>query len=399
MTFDLAEKSRRRRRIWLWLVVLFLILPTVLLFLGAFILFGAFETTSGSLHGYFALGLLAASVWLLTDKLWGLRVFFGATAVVAGAMGFYHLGASLYKDRFTPVVANEIKTYAYDPASERNQLARLDQPAALSLNALEAPRLDGATALYPLYASFAMHTYPKGLFKRDEKAPRQHVHVGKTSGAYQALNEGLTDLIFVAGPSKAQREQAAAAGVDLHMTPIGREAFVFYVAADNPVGGLTQDQIRAIYSGQTTNWSSLGGKRRAIRAFQRPEGSGSQTMLKHIMGGVPLMPELRENRVGEMFGVVNQTADYRSYPGAIGYSFRVYVANILGGGDVRLLAIDGVDPKPETILDGSYPFTTEFYAVTDGPPDPAEKRLIDWILSSQGRRLIEMTGYVPLPAP
>ena len=396
MTMDPAEKARHRRRIWLALGVTFLVLPAVLFLLFLFLLMGTGHTWEGRMFGGAAAALFAGSLWALSDRAPWLRkgaavAFLASAGLAIGAFGWVS-----YRDSLTWVVANDVSIYAYDPSAGGNRLARLGHPSTLILTADEAPRLDGATALYPLYAAFALHTYPKALLQRDALAPRQHVNVGKTSGAYQALNEGQADIIFVAGPSAAQREAASAAGVDLHLTPIGREAFVFYVASDNPVTGLTQDQVRAIYTGEITNWSDLGGKRRAIRAFQRPADSGSQTMLERIMGNAPIMPAPRETRIGGMFEVVNQTADFRSYPGAIGYSFRVFVANILNGGNVRLLAIDGVEPTVETIADGSYPFTTEFYAVTDGPPDPAEARLIDWIRSSEGRSLIEKTGYVPL---
>ncbi|WP_279401693.1 substrate-binding domain-containing protein [Piscibacillus salipiscarius] len=66
----------------------------------------------------------------------------------------------------------------------------------------------------------------------------------------------------------------------LNMTPIGREAFVFFVHADNPVDSLKVEEIQGIYSGNITNWKEVGGEDVEIRAFQRPEGSGSQTMLK-----------------------------------------------------------------------------------------------------------------------
>ena len=36
-------------------------------------------------------------------------------------------------------------------------------------------------------------------------------------------------MIFAAGPSQAQLDAAKKAGVELHLTPIGREAFVFFV--------------------------------------------------------------------------------------------------------------------------------------------------------------------------
>jgi phosphate transport system substrate-binding protein len=63
-----------------------------------------------------------------------------------------------------------------------------------------------------------------------------------------------------------------------------------------------------------------------------------------------------------------------------------------------------VEPTKETIRDGSYPVASEFYAVTAGPigaPAPQEwngylKGFLDWILSEQGQRIIEETGYVAL---
>ena len=37
---------------------------------------------------------------------------------------------------------------------------------------------------------------------------------------------------------------AEEAGVELEMTPIGKEGFVFFVSEENPVDGLTSGQIR-----------------------------------------------------------------------------------------------------------------------------------------------------------
>ena len=56
-------------------------------------------------------------------------------------------------------------------------------------------------------------------------------------------------------------------GVELDITPIGKEGFVFFVEEDNPVDGLSSDQLRAIYHGEITNWKEVGGKDQEIRAF------------------------------------------------------------------------------------------------------------------------------------
>lgn len=58
---------------------------------------------------------------------------------------------------------------------------------------------------------------------------------------------------------------------------------MFFVNARNPVDELSIDQIKRIYSGEITNWQEAGGEDEAIRAFQRPKDSGSQTALENLM--------------------------------------------------------------------------------------------------------------------
>ena len=79
------------------------------------------------------------------------------------------------------------------------------------------------------------------------------------------------------------------------------EAFVFFVNSRNPVNNLTSEQIRKIYSGAITDWSQISPRfAGTIKAFQRNEGSGSQTMLQKIMQDTPIMPPMTEDRLGGM---------------------------------------------------------------------------------------------------
>jgi phosphate transport system substrate-binding protein len=81
---------------------------------------------------------------------------------------------------------------------------------------------------------------------------------------------------------------------------------------------------------------------------------------------------------------------------AIGYSYRYFATTMFANPDTKLLKIDGIYPSEEAIENDSYPFTNNFYAVTNGEPTRNERALIDWILSPEGQNLIEKTGYVPL---
>lgn len=131
---------------------------------------------------------------------------------------------------------------------------------------------------------------------------------------------------------------ARRAAKELHLTPIGREAFVFFVNSRNPVEGLTVEQIQGIYTGQITNWNQVGGKNQPIRPFQRLENSGSQSALLRLMDGLPLIEPEKEDRVGGMGGIIQQVASYRNYKNSIGFSFRFYASEMAANDQIRLLA-------------------------------------------------------------
>lgn len=295
-----------------------------------------------------------------------------------------------YHNSISTVSEQGVDLGEYAPFQKNAKIATLANPASLTLET-ELPRLDGATALYPLYSAFAQAVYPE----KEYRPHNSEVMVNTTPDAYKNLIEGYVDIIFVAGPSTGQLEEAKHKGVELKLTPIGREAFVFFVHSDNPVTGLTTEQIQNIYSGQITNWQEVGGSKETIRPFQRPEGSGSQTMLQKIMNGKALMSPLKQDVASGMGEIIEQTADYKNYRNAMGFSFLFFATEMVQNGNIRLLEVDGTAPNRSTISSGEYPLTAEFYAVTrnDDHSNPNVEQLIEWILSPQGQELVEKTGY------
>ncbi|MDE5992806.1 MAG: substrate-binding domain-containing protein, partial [Oscillospiraceae bacterium] len=85
-----------------------------------------------------------------------------------------------------------------------------------------------------------------------------------------------------------------------------------FVNSENPVDGLTSDQIRKIYSGEYTSWRKAGGANIPILAFQRPKGSGSQTRMEYFMGDVPLKEPLEIEYEYSMVGVIKEVASYQN---------------------------------------------------------------------------------------
>ncbi|MBE5939692.1 MAG: phosphate ABC transporter substrate-binding protein, PhoT family [Lachnospiraceae bacterium] len=276
--------------------------------------------------------------------------------------------------------AKSIELDKYLPFDEDSLIAALDGEASLKLTE-NLPVVDGAAAIYPVYSAFVNAVYPKESVSFDgtnftENSAMQYTN---TRGAYKGIVDGDVDVIFCVKPSDEQLKYAEENGVELEFVPIGREAFVFIVNKDNPVDNLSIEQLKGVYSGKYTNWSQVGGDDYIIDALQRNKGSGSQSALESFMGE----EEIKKNPLGFMGR-------------AIGFSFRYYVSGIVENGGVKMLSLDGVYPSKENISNGSYPIISDIYAVYRKDDDNQNiPILIDWILSEEGQKLVEDSGYVP----
>lgn len=246
----------------------------------------------------------------------------------------------------------------------------------------DIPVIDGAAALLPVYAGFVESIYPEDsvIFNGEDYDAASAMHYTNTRGAYKDIVDGNADIIICAQPSDEQLAYAEQNGVELEMVKLGSDAFVFIVNANNPVSDITIDQIRGIYSGEITNWSELGGDFSPIAAMRRNKNSGSETALEKLMGDTPIKP------------------DYTALFGSpIGFSFRYYVTGMLAEGGVKILTINGIEPTPGTIADGSYPVSGGLYAIyRKGETNENVYKAIDFMLSPEGQKIVQESGYIPL---
>jgi len=265
-------------------------------------------------------------------------------------------------------VGHEVNIERYRPFREDNRLVPLGEIPTLTFSR-DFPRLDGATAAFPAFAAMAQALYI-GL---NAQTAQEYVNVSTTYYAYQRLINGEIDIFFGAQPSPQQVTEAFMAGKRFYMTPIAREAFVFFVHEDNPVTDLSVAQIRAIYQRNYTNWSQLGGNHQRILAFQRPQGSGSQTIMEAVvMAGHPMAEPVKEEEHAGMGGIIGYVTvnEYRNVSSAIGYSFRYFVTGMHPAEDIQLPSINGIAPTPENIRTGAYPSQL---MSTPLPPNTSQK--------------------------
>ena len=373
-------------------------------FFGAILLL--FGSVQAGLHvacllalclGLFAMVLGWAAGWR-----WLRRLGIAAALLALAVSGAAALHRWVTVDRFetVPEPVGSVQWSRFAPFAKGNDLPACDAPAEYRFQN-GGPRLRAAYALYPIAAAAAQALGTPETYGGTNRW--RHLSYGGSDDLFQHLNyekhmtyEPGCDAVFGLAPSDEQVAAAAAHGVAFDLTPVARDAFVFFVHADNPCTNLTTAQIRDIYSGRATAWRSVGVPFDApLLPFQRNKNSGSQTTLERIMGDVPIMPPLEEDRLGGMGDIFRDVADYRNRRGAIGFSFRYYATELVTAGKIRLLSLDGVPPTPENIASGRYPFVTDSYLVTTtAPRSPDVQRLAAFLTSPTGRALVEAVGYI-----
>lgn len=259
----------------------------------------------------------------------------------------------------------------------------------------EFPKIDGSTATLPL--STALYQLTTGASAQEAEAAITHT---KTTNAYTRLIDGGEEpgLVLAYEPSEAVDQAMKDTGVNLIIKPIGKDALVFMANEGNPVKSLTEQQLVDIYRGVITNWSKVGGENKEIMAFQRPENSGSQTLMeKLVMKGVPMNETTPVQFImGDMGELIEQVAAYENEKNALGYSVYYYARNMYAKPGLRFMQVNGVEPCNETIKNGTYPYVNDFYAVIreDEPKDSKARQLFDWLTEADGQALVEQVGYV-----
>lgn len=175
----------------------------------------------------------------------------------------------------------------------------------------------------------------------------------------------------------------------LTQTTIAKDGIAIIVNADNPVADLSVDQIKAIYTGQTTNWKDVGGSDGDIACIGREAGSGTRDGFETITDtkdACKLSQELTST------GAVIEAV--KNSPNAIGYAS---FSDAEGQDGIKMITVGGVACSEDTIADGTYTIQRNFNLITkDGTAlSDAAQAFFDYMTSSDANSLIEKAGVVP----
>lgn len=267
------------------------------------------------------------------------------------------------------------------------------------------PAIDGSTSTYPYTSALYAALFHNGTRRPD--FPASH---SKSHASYERLIRGEVDVLFAATKASIElEEQARTAGVELEYIPISYDAMVFFTNEENPVRGLTIEQLQDIYVRNAyDNWSQVGGPDAKLMPYCRNTDSGSHALMEELIldhGALSLSDSILQGNVSVAMSTALTDvasaleADPAGY--AIGYSVYYYYQVVepmmsdVTDNRLHLLEIDGVAPSDETIADGSYPLSAYNYIVlrADTPEDSPARRLAGFMLSPAGQAVVEQAGF------
>lgn len=219
-----------------------------------------------------------------------------------------------------------------------------------------------------------------------------------THGAWLNIADKKADIALLAAPTDEEKAYLAERGVEVEMKLYGGDGLVFIGNSACGVTDLTLDEVRAIFRGEITNWSELGGADHAIHVLYRDDQSGSQRLFEKMLfkdGDVPDYEALGFNRLDEMSTLVSACLDD---PYAIGYSIMTYLNDVYSNEALLAFSLNGYSATPENVRTGDYPLGTKGYVVirSDEPEDSPARRLYNWFGSPLSDTFLSSCGITPL---
>jgi phosphate transport system substrate-binding protein len=221
---------------------------------------------------------------------------------------------------------------------------------------------------------------------------------GGSGTGFKAILDGTTDIADAS--RKINDEETSSAkekGIDLIENVVGYDGIAVIVNKGNPIEKLTIDDLAAIFTAEATDWSRLGGKGEIV-ILSRDTTSGTHEYFKgHVLNkGDEKGP--RDFAASAIMLPSNDQirSQVASTAGAIGYIGLGYVDD-----SIKVVPIVNKDGNPvaasvAAVKDGTYPISRPLFMYTRKDASPAVAKYLDWIVGTEGRKIVADEGFVPL---
>jgi len=207
-----------------------------------------------------------------------------------------------------------------------------------------------------------------------------------SSGAIKAVAEGALDIGLVGRPLKPEEQNPGLLVMEYARTP-----FVFAVNKSVKTPGLTSDDLVRIYRGEMQTWPN--GER--IRVVLRPFSDADTIFARTISPEMSAAIDDALAREGMIMAATNQECHdiLDRTPGSLGFSSLTQI--LTEEHPLRPLTYNGTAPSVKAIAKGTYPLVKTLSLLTRAKQTPAVRRFVSFVLSAEGKAILERTGNLP----
>ena len=223
---------------------------------------------------------------------------------------------------------------------------------------------------------------------------------GGSGTGLAALINGTCDIAMSSREIKAkERALAEAKGIYPKEFKVALDGLAVIVHPDNPVTGLTIDQLAGIFTGRIRNWKEIGGNPGRIVILSREVNSGTHLYFKeHVLrkGDASSREEFSPDALllPSSQAIADEVAQNK---GAIGYYGMGYISPRQKA--LKVAPSEGAEavaPTVDNVVSGAYPISRPLFIYTNGKPEGDTKLFIDYILSPEGQAVVEKIDFVPI---
>lgn len=317
-----------------------------------------------------------------------------------------------------PITTRAEQVGPFASANIDTSLARYNPQAQVAGNI----KVRGSDTMYPLLSRLSLE------FQR--RQPKVTIEV-KGGGSAKAIEDFLQPPLSKTGKVVLREERAnqfwllatsrelfdaeikqftSENGYEPVAVPVAVDAVALYVHKDNPLPGLTLDQIDAMFSttrkrgaaAPLTRWGQFGltdgWEKAPIQLYGRDRRSGTRAFFQeHVLAGGDFVPTLHEEP-GAASVILNLSRDQVG----VGYS-----GLGLESSTVRVVPLaenEGmpyVTPSSVTVANQTYPLRRVLYLYVNKDPKgslpPAAQEFLTFLMSQEGQEAVMKAGFFPLP--
>jgi phosphate transport system substrate-binding protein len=232
----------------------------------------------------------------------------------------------------------------------------------------------GSTSVQPVAEKLAQ------AYMKEHPNVKINVQGGGSGVGIKNVAQGVINI----GTSSKSLSANESAG--LKQYTVGHDGIVIAVNKNNTVSNLNYNQLKGIFSGNTTNWNAVGGSSATIDVITREEGSGTRTSFEDLV--------MNKTKIKSSAIVQSSTEAVKQSivgdPNAVGF---ISLANL--DSTVKAVKVNGVAPSEATVADGSYQLQRPFIFLTKGEPTGTVKEFIDWVMGPEGQAIVKAEKVVP----